>query len=233
MAAEKLKEEQPEPKVRRPWPLWVWPAVAITFVAVGGYVLGTLGALIAAGQAVATLIFVGGDLLYEGEKRRAIAVTAVAVATLVVTVLLWQAQVPWLARPAGPGLTGGGTGPVDLRGRTVTAKTIRGLDLRGAQLSGATFDDGIDLRGRHLEGVVAAGASFQGAKLSGAALRGADLHGADLSRACLRGADITGADLIGAELSGADLHGLRLPSATTRTIRGKPARAGETVAGCR
>jgi hypothetical protein len=229
-SAEKRAEELPTPQVRRPWPLWVWPPVAITFVAVGGYVLGTVGALIAAGQAIATLIFVAGDLLYKNDNRRAIAVTAVAVAALVVTVLLWQTQVPWLTRRDAPPPARTG-GPVDLRGQTVTAKVIQNVDLRGSQLSGAGFD-GLDLRDRQLDGAVAAGTSFQGTRLSGATLRGADLRGANLARACLTGADITGADLTGVDVSGADLTGLSLSRETTRTFKGTPAPAGTSVASC-
>ena len=146
------------------WPLWVWPAAAIALTAVAGYMLGIAGALTAASSSVAALTFVAGDFLYAGQRRRALAVVAVSLGVIILTVLLWQAKVPWgRLRVATRSAT---QGPVDLRGSTITQAQATMLDLRGAQLSGAVLD-GLALSRKQMEGAVAPGASFRHANLVG------------------------------------------------------------------
>jgi hypothetical protein len=207
------KEPAPLPKG---WPLWVWPPVAIALVAVAGYSLGIAGALTAAASTVAALVFVAGDILYLGQRRRAIAVLAISLGFIVLAGLLWQAKVPWIRLRV---TTQTGTpGPVDLRGTTLTQAQAAILNLRGAQLSGAVLDE-LVLRRKQMEGITASGASFRHADLSFASLRGADLNGADFSYACLIGTDFAGALLDGVDVNHAilDLRTLRL-SATKRLI---------------
>jgi Pentapeptide repeats (8 copies) len=203
------------------WPLWVWPAVAIALTAVAGYRLGIAGALTAAASAVAALVFVAGDFLYSGQRRRAFAIFAVSLAVIVLVVLLWQAKIPWVrlrvaAHTVAPGA-------VDLRGTTITRAQAARLNLRGAQLSGAVLD-GLALRGKQMEGVTASGASFRHVDLSFASLRGADLNGADLSYACLIGTDLTGALLDGADVNHATLNVHVLPRSEVKTLTGVPVR---------
>src|SRR5215469_9576186 len=112
---EQGQEPAPPPKG---WPLWAWPAVAIALTAVAGYILGIAGALTAAASAVAALVFVAGDFLYAGQRRRAVAVFAISLGVIDLTVLLWQVKVPWdrlrvATQTAEPR-------PVDLRGAIIT-----------------------------------------------------------------------------------------------------------------
>lgn len=208
----------PEPPPKG-WPLWVWPAAAIALTAVAGYMFGIAGALTAASSSVAALVFVAGDFLYAGQRRRAFAVVAISVGVIILTVLLWQTRVPWgrlrvASQSAAPG-------PIDLRGSTVTQAQAATLDLRGAQLSGAVLD-GLALPRKQMEGATALGASFRHADLANASLRGADLNGADFSYACLIGTDFTGALLDGADVDHAilDLHDL--PLSTVKGLMGVP-----------
>ncbi len=231
---QRLKENHPEPKEQgegqhrtepaappKGWPLWVWPAVAIALTAVAGYRLGIAGALTAAASAVAALVFVAGDFLYSGQRRRAFAIFAVSLAVIVLVVLLWQAKIPWARLRAVAHTTA--PGPVDLRGTTITQTQAARLNLRGAQLSGAVLD-GLGLRGKQMEGVTASGASFRHVDLSFASLRGADLNGADLSYACLIGTDLTGALLDGADVNHATLNVHVLPRSEVKTLTGVPVR---------
>ena len=205
---------------REDWPFWVWwPPLAIAVVAVAGYRFGTAGALTSAGSAIGALVFVAGDFLYSGHRRRAFAILAVSIGVIVVTILLWQAKVPWIRHHAvAQAVT---PGPIDLRGATITQAQAARLDLRGAQLSGAVLD-GLNLQGKQMEGVTAPGASFRRADLSFASLRGADLNGADFSYACLIGTDFSGALLNGANVSHAilDLH--TLPRSVIASLIGIP-----------
>lgn len=91
------KEPLPPPKG---WPLWVWPPLAVALIAVAGYRFGIAGAIMAAASSFAALVFVAGDFLYSGHRRRASAVVAVALAVILATGLQWQAKVPWIRRPA-------------------------------------------------------------------------------------------------------------------------------------
>lgn len=211
---QQAEEPTPPPK---DWPLWVWPPLAIALIAVAGYRYGVAGALTSAASTVATLVFVAGDFLYSGHRRRAFAVLAVSLGILVLTVLLWQAKVPWFRHPTGVQTVT--LGPIDLRGATVTQAEAARLDLRGAQLSGAVFD-GLVLHGEQMEGVTASGTSFRGADLSFASFRGADLNGADFSYACLIGTDFTGALLDGANVSHAILNLHTLPKSVVAKLIG-------------
>jgi uncharacterized protein YjbI with pentapeptide repeats len=146
-------------------------------------------------------------------------VFAVSLGVIVLTLLLWQAKVPWVrlrvaTQTAAPG-------PVALRGRTITQAQAARLDLRGAQLPGAVLD-GLVLRHKQMEGVTAPGASFQHADLSFASLRGADLNGADFSHACLIGTDFTGALLDGADVNHAIINLHLLPRSEVKNLIGVP-----------
>jgi hypothetical protein len=203
------------------WPLWVWPPVAITLIAVAGYQLGIAGALTAAASSIAALVFVAGDFLYSGQRRRAVAILAVSLGVIVVAALLWQAKIPWIRlRLATQSVA---PGPVDLRGANITQAQAASLDLRGAQLSGAILN-GLALRDKQMEGVIASGASFRHVDLSYASLRGADLNGADFSYACLIGTDFTGALLNGANVNHAILNIHRLPRSAMKKLTGVPVR---------
>ena len=201
------------------WPLWVWPFVAVAAIAVAGYWLGIAGALTTAASAVAALIFIAGDFLYSGQRRRAVAVVALSLGVIVLTILLWQGKIPWIRlRPAAHAVT---PGPVDLRGMTITQAQATKLNLRGAQLSGAILNR-LTLRHKQMEGVIGSGASFRHVDLTFASLRGADLNGTDFSYACLIGTDFTGALLDGADVSHAilDLHSL--PRSVVKKLTGAP-----------
>ena len=79
----------PEPQAR--WvrsSLWPWPAVAIAVIALSGYMFGWLGAVVVAGQAVASLLFVAGDTLLDLKRRIGLAVLAVVAGAAVVLVPL-------------------------------------------------------------------------------------------------------------------------------------------------
>jgi hypothetical protein len=201
------------------WPLWLWPPLAVALIALAGYRFGIAGALTTAASAVATLIFVAGDFLYAGHRRRAFAIISVSVGVIVLTVLLSQAKVPWI-RPLKTVQTIS-PGPIDLRGATITQAQATTLNLRGAQLSGAVLD-GLVLRGKQMEGVTASGASFRDADLSFASFRGADLNGADFSYACLIGTDFTGALLDGANVSHAVFNLHTLPKSVQAKLIGIP-----------
>lgn len=224
-------EDQPKEPAAPPkgWPLWVWPPVAIALIAVAGYKLGIAGALTAAAAAVAALIFVAGDVLYSGERRRPTVVVALSLAVIILVALLWQAKVPWIRlRVTPPAPT---PGPVDLRGATVTQAQATKLNFRGAELSGAVLN-WLSLRGKPMEGVTAPGASFRHANLSFASLRGADLSGSDLSYACLIGTIFTGATLNGADVSHALLNLHQLPHSGVKRLRGVPVKPRRHHARC-
>lgn len=209
------------------WPLWLWPPLAVALVALGGYRFGIDGALTAAGSAISALVFVAGDFLYAGHRRRALAVLAVSLGAIAVVGLMWETHVPFSRLPTATQSVG--PGPVDLRGRTITQKQVPGIDLRGAQLAGSVLN-GLNLRTKQMQGADARGASFSHADLSFASLRGADLSGADFSYACLIGTDLTGAILNGADVSHATLDIRTLPSSVVNELIGTPVnpRAHET-----
>jgi len=215
------KEEQSGEPAAPPkgWPLWVWPPVAIALIAIAGYWLGIAGAVIAAASAVAALVFVGGDFLYSGQRRRALAILAVSVGVTLLAGLLWQGKVPWTRlRMAGQNPM---PGPVSLRGVTITQEQVNKLNLRGAELAGSTLD-GLDLHAKQMEGATAPGASFRHVDLSFASLRGADLNGIDLSYSCLIGTDFSGALMNGANVNHAVLRIQSLSRSTIRKLMGVP-----------
>ena len=208
--------------------LWPWPALAVAIIALAGYLFGWLGAVVAAGQAVASLLFVAGDTLLDLKRRTWLAVSAVVVGAAVVLVLLWQTQALGFVRSRSPSPV---SGPTDLVGRTVTQTMLKGLILRGAMLSGTKLDY-LSLASKSLNGVVAPGSSFIGSDLRGVPMRGAEFAGADFSGACLRGADLAGAQLNGANITGADITGVDLPPSIMRTLIGKPTSPGTHVRSC-
>ena len=222
---------------RRGWirsSLWPWPALAIAVIALAGYVFGWLGAVVVAGQAVASLLFVAGDTLLDLERRTRLAVAAVLAGSAVVLVLLWQAHALGFARSAQPGQgenSGQTSALTELAGRTITQIMLEGLSLRGAVLSGARLDH-LSLVSQSLNGVVGPGSSFTGSDLQGVPMRGAVLPGANFTDACLRGADLSGAELNGANITGADITGIELPSTERQTLIGKPASSGTHVLSC-
>ncbi len=206
--------------------MWPWPPVAVTAIALAGYVFGWLGAIVTAGQTVATLVFVAGDSLVK--KRTWLAASAVGMGTALVLLLLWQVHAIGPVRSRTPGQASGQT---DLAGRTVTQAMLKRLDLRGALLAGARLDH-IALTGKSLDGAVAPGSSFVGSNLLGVPMRGAELFGASFIGACLRHADLAGAELNGADIAGADITGLDLPTSVMKTLVGKPAPSGAQVPSC-
>jgi hypothetical protein len=208
--------------------LWPWPPVAVTAIALAGFLFGWLGAVVVAGQTVATLLFVAGDTLLEHGKRAWLAVSAVGAGAAVVLVLLWQIHTIGSLRSRSFGQT---NGPTDLVGRTVTQAMLKGLNLRGAMLSGAKLDN-LSLTSKSLNGVVAPGSSFIKSNLRGVPMRGAELPGANFSGACLRHADLAGAQLDGANITGADITGIDLPPRIMKTLVGRPARRGTHVPSC-
>jgi hypothetical protein len=181
------------------WALWPWPALAITAVALAGYAFGVRGAVVVAGQTIATLLFALGTKFATTRWSIKAATAAIAVSTFVILLLLGLVRTE-----TAPSVVS----PVDLRGQHLTSPPAA---LRGALLAGTRLD-GIDLAGRSLAGAQAAGASFRGANLKGANLRGADVSGVDFTGACLRDADLSGAIMVGATWDGADLTGAVLPA---------------------
>lgn len=220
------KEPPPPPKG---WPLWVWPPLAVALIAVAGYRFGIAGAITTAASSFAALVFVAGDFLYSGHRRRAFAVLALALAVILATGLQWQAKVPWIRRAAP--VPAAVPSPVNLRGATLTQARAAHLDLRGAVLPGAVLN-GLSLRGRHMEGIAAPGISFRSADLSFASLRGADLNGADFSYACLIGTDFSGALLDGANVSNATLDLHALPRSVVKKLIGVPVRPSAHMTRC-
>jgi hypothetical protein len=208
--------------------LWPWPAIAVAIIALAGYLFGWLGAVVATGQAVASLLFVAGDTLLDLRKRTWLAVSAVTVGAIVVLILLWQVRELGLARGGNADQIGT---PTHLTGRTITQVMLKNLNLRGAVLSGTRLDH-LSLIGQSLNGVMAPGSSFIGSDLQGDPMRGGEFPGADFTRACLRGADLAGAELNGANITGADIAGIDLPPAIRRTMIGVPARPGTNVPSC-
>jgi hypothetical protein len=199
-------------------------------------VFGWLGAVVTAGQAVASLLFVAGDTMLNPKKRAWLAISAVIVGAAVVLVLLWQAHALGFLRNRNSGRTTSPNsvqtaGPADLGGRTITQAMLKSLNLRGAVLSGAKLDH-LSLTDQSLNGVVAPGSSFIGSDLRGVPMRGGDFPGADFTGACLRGADLAGAELNGANITGADITGIDLPPSVRRTLIGKPASPGTHVPSC-
>ncbi len=208
--------------------MWPWPAIAITAIALAGALFGWLGAVVVAGQTVATLLFVAGDTLLERGKRARLALSAVVAGAAVALLLLWQAHAIGILRT---GSSGHASKPTDLTGRTITQPMLKGLNLRGATLSGAKLDH-LALTSKSLNGAVAAGSSFIGSDLRGVSMRGAELPGANFSKACLRGADLAGAVLNGADITGADITGIDLPPSVRKTLIGKPAPPSAHIPSC-
>jgi hypothetical protein len=217
------------PLPRRRWALWLWPAIVITLIALAGHLFGVVGAIVIAGQTVATLLFVAGDQLLDRRARSWLAVSAVGVGTIVVLLLLWQSHTPSLRRGAEHAAPS--KGPVDLRGKVVTSRGLRDVVLRGALLDGAVMEK-LDLTHHDLTGVSAPGISLQESDLQQVHLQGADLRGADLAGACLRNADVAGANLTGANVTGADLTGLAVPASMRKTMIGKPAESSKPIPSC-
>jgi hypothetical protein len=213
----------------RGWSIWMWPALGIAAVAVVGQLFGVFGAIVAVGECVVVAFYLAGRLLDRSARVKAVSL-AVVVAGTIVVVLLAVAYGPsarWHVPSAAKT-----PGPIDLRGKIVTAQTAGRISLRGGLLAGARMS-GLDLRHNDLSGASAPGATFTMARLDGVSLRGADLRGADLSLACLRGADLTGALLRGADVAGADLGGATLPHGAAEVWVGTPAPPNEPPRHCR
>jgi Pentapeptide repeats (8 copies) len=230
-ASVSAQKNSPAPDSHGAWlrsSVWPWPALAVAAIALAGYLFGLLGAVVVAGQTVATLLFVAGDSLLDLKKRTWLTVSAVAVGVAVVAVLFWQAHAIGLVRSRSSGQTGG---PADLVGRTVTQAMLKGLNLRGAMLSGTKLDH-LSLTSKSLNGAVAPGSSFIGSNLQRVPMRGAELPGANFSAACLRHTDLAGAELNGANITGADITGIDLPPSIMKTLVGKPAPSGTRVQSC-
>lgn len=224
------QEQPPGPTLpRRRWALWAWPAIVITLIALAGQLFGAVGAIVIAGQTVATLLFIAGDQLLDRRPRNWLAISAVGAGTVVVLLLLWQSHAPSLRH--GGEHAAPPKGPVDLRGKVVTPRDLSGVVLRGALLGGADMDT-LDLTHHDLTGVSAPGVSLRASDLQRVHLRGADLRGADLGGACLRYADVAGANLAGANVAGADLTGLTVAAAMKKTLIGKPAESSEHIPSC-
>lgn len=187
-----------------------------------------MGALLVAGQTVATLLFVAGDSPSDRSRRSWLTVSAVAAGIFVAAVLYWQAGSIGLLRHTGAIHP---NGPANLAGRTVTESMLKGLDLRGSTLSGANLE-GLSLVHFSLAGAIAPGASFVASDLRYASLQGADLQGDNFTRACLRDSDLDGAELTGANITGADITGTGLSRKVTRTLVGRAARKGANVRSC-
>lgn len=102
----------------------------------------------------------------------------------------------------------------DLRGATIDASWLDGLDLREADLRGLHFVDeeliDIDFRGAKLEGTRLWDISLDRSNLSGVDLTGVDGIWGSLQGCDLRGADLCGVDLSSCDLRDADLRGARL-----------------------
>jgi len=236
---ESERKDSPRPEPDKGWvrsSLWPWPALAVAVIALAGYVFGWLGAVVTAGQAVASLLFVAGDTMLNPRKRAWLAISAVVAGAAVVLVLLWQAHALGFLRNRNSGRTTSSnsvptTGPTDLSGRTITQAMLKSLNLRGAVLSGAKLDH-LSLTDQSLNGVVAPGSSFIGSDLRGVPMRGGEFPGADFTGACLRGADLSGAELNGANITGADITGIDLPPSVRRMLIGKPASPGTYVPSC-
>jgi hypothetical protein len=125
---------------------------------------------------------------------------------------------------------GGRDTGVDLRGVSLCATKLAGLDFRGGDLSGSEFGTetvqvsaadfrdanlgGADLRRSRLPWVSFWRADLSGAELAEADLRNAFLVGADLRSANLTNADLRNAHLENANITGANLSGANLAGAT-------------------
>lgn len=201
------------------WSPWIWPAAAITTVAIADAIVGTPGAIAGFGLFLTAACLVIGRSL----KRADALLTSLLAFTVGGGAILIS-----LTMKHSPDTTG----PVDLRGKNPTAQMIRKLDLRGAQLGGARLA-GIDLRRKSLAGASAPGVNLARARLDGVNLRGADLRGANLTDACLRGADLTGTLLNGATVDGADLGGIAIEPQEARTLVGQPTPRGIPPTQCR
>jgi Pentapeptide repeats (8 copies) len=208
--------------------LWPWPAIAITAIALAGALFGWLGAVVVAGQTVATLLFVAGDTLLERDKRARLAVSAVVAGAAVALLMLWQLHTIGVLRT---GSSHHASRPTDLTGRIVSQAMLKRLNLRGAMLSGAQLDH-LNLTSKSLNGAVAPGSSFVGSDLRRVAMRGADFPGANFTGACLRDADLAGAVLNGVTITGADITGVHLPRSVRKTLVGKPAAVDAHVSSC-
>lgn len=180
------------------WSPWLWPAAAISVVAVADEAWGTPGAITCFGIILAVSCLTVGRL-FERVVRFRISLLSFAIGGTAILVAAALASISQVK-----------TGPPDLRGKNVTQQQIRRLNLRGGLLAGARLT-GLDLRRNSLAGTSAPGAVLAHARLDGVNMRGADLRGADLSGACLRGADLMGASLSGAWIESAYLGETPLP----------------------
>ncbi|TDD38670.1 pentapeptide repeat-containing protein [Actinomadura sp. KC06] len=207
----------PQGDQARALPIWIWPALAITLVAVCGEFLGTRGSLAALG-----FCLVGGFVLMGralNPRERGFAVALAVVFAGLATLVIHGSSARDLFDPGTADKKP--AGPVDLRGKTLTADVVKRTEFRGALLAGAQLG-GLDLRHENFAGASAQGITLSRTRLDGVSFRGADLRGADLRDACLRGGDLTGADLFGARVDRADLSGAEYDEAAEKTWRGKP-----------
>ncbi|MFI0366957.1 pentapeptide repeat-containing protein [Actinomadura sp. 1N219] len=198
-------------------PIWIWPALAITLVAVGGEFFGTSGSLAALGVCLAVGFVLMGRALNPREQGFAVALAILfaGLAALVIHASSARDLVDLGTTDKKP------AGPVDLRGKALTADVVNRTDFRGALLAGAQLG-GLDLRHENFAGASAQGITLSRTRLDGVSFRGADLRGADLRDACLRRADLTGANLGGAWVDRADLDGAVYDEVAGKTWSGKP-----------
>ena len=224
-------KEPPIPGSRTAWlrsSVWPLPAIAVTAIALAGYLFGWLGAVIVAGQTAATLLFVAGDSLLDRKKRTSLAVLAVAAGTAVVLALLWQAHAVRLAgqpkfwsneravkpgrphyypdaaaesQPSRRGVLGAArwtTSPSAARASTARSP----LAARSSEVTCREFR----CAAQNSRGKISAG------------------------RASVGG--LAGAELNGANIAGADITGIDLPPSVMKTLVGKPAPSGTHVPSC-
>ena len=219
------------PKPDKGWiraSLWPWPAIAIAVIALAGYVFGWLGAVVATGQAVASLLFVAGDTLLTLRKRAWLAISAVVAGAAVVLVLLWQTHALGFVRSSNPVQTAGST---DLTGRTVTQAMLKSLNLRGALLSGTRLDH-LSLTGQSLNGAVAPGSSFIGSDLRRVPMRGAELSGAISPGHACAAPILPALSSTGPTSPGPTSPESICRPSVRRTLIGKPASPGTHVPSC-
>ncbi|MFJ3658321.1 pentapeptide repeat-containing protein [Streptomyces nigra] len=139
---------------------------------------------------------------------------------------------------AKPGLPGGYSYPVDVRGTDLRgleagggASNFDGAVFSGADLSGASLNfadltgaqlDDTKLLGADLSNADLAQAGLSKANLSHALLPDANLHNADLAGANLTQANLSGANLTNADFTGAHLKGVKLRGAKLHGAIGLP-----------
>ena len=192
-----------------------------------GTAYGATGALLAGGEALATLAVAVSILILGRHKLLAIGIVSALTVSLVIFGIFALRQNSHPKSKHMPTTANSYKQPANWQRQRISQAMAQRADFRGADLDGANLN-GLQLSHKNFDGTQADGATFRGSGLEYASLRGASFRGA-----CLEGANLTGADLTGADFTGADVAGVTVLSQAKKAALAWPVSRSVPTVACR